>query len=115
MKWLSVGLRPRLLDDIGLKEAITWLTKEFQGLTGIKCTITVTIDNKKLGPDCSTAIYRILQEALTNVFRHARATRVTISLRQKADNVILRISNNSKGITQEQIFRSQSLWINRHE
>jgi PAS domain S-box-containing protein len=111
VKWLSVGLRPRLLDDIGLAAAIRWLAQEFQKVTSIDFSLDIELDDRKYDPECSTAVYRIVQESLSNVYRHAKATHVEISLNRKGDVLQLKISDNGKGITPEQVNSPTSLGI----
>jgi PAS domain S-box-containing protein len=111
VKWLSVGLRPRLLDDIGLAAAIRWLAQEFQKVTSIECAMDIKLDDRKYDSECSTALYRILQETFSNVFRHAKATRVEISLIQKGSVLQLKVADNGKGITQEQATSPTALGI----
>jgi len=108
---ISTELRPRLLDDVGLIPAIEWYVKEFQKHTRIKCEFFT--DNEDINPDIkkSTVLFRVLQEALTNVARHASATRIKVSLSTKPDKLILKVRDNGKGITQNQISSSKSFGI----
>jgi two-component system sensor histidine kinase UhpB len=80
---ISAQLRPGLLDDLGLVPAIDWLSQEFENQTKIRCNTRLFCELLNIDPDCSTAIFRISQEALTNVARHANATNVNISLKEK--------------------------------
>ncbi len=108
---ISTELRPRLLDDVGLTPAIEWYVKEFQKRTRIKCEFST--DNGDINPDIkkSTVLFRVLQEALTNAARHAAATRIKVSLSTKPDKLILKIRDNGKGITENQISSSKSFGI----
>lgn len=108
---ISAELRPTLLDDVGLISAVEWYIEEFQKRTKIKCEFFT--DNGDLNPDIkkSTVLFRVLQEALTNVARHAAATRIKVSLSTKPDKLILKIRDNGKGITQTQISSSKSFGI----
>ena len=108
---ISAELRPGLLDDLGLVPAIEWLTQDFQERTNIQCRMRVNCNELELGPDLSTAIFRISQEALTNVARHAKATRVNISLSEKAQSLELKIRDNGKGIKEEDILSPSSLGL----
>jgi len=108
---ISTDLRPGMLDDLGLVAAIEWQTQEFQARTGICSRFTSTLGNGKLDRELDTAVFRILQETLTNVARHANATRVDITLKEKAGGIILTVRDNGKGITQRQIFHRKSLGI----
>ena len=72
-------------------------------MTGIDCRLILTLIDSKIDNEISTAIFRILQESLTNIFQHASATRVSITLKQKAASFNLRIADNGKGISEEEI------------
>ena len=103
VKRISTELRPGALDDLGLADAIEWQTQQLGKRSGIRFRFTVDPDGIVLDRDRSTAIFRICQEALTNVVRHAEATRATVTLRQGANRVSLRVSDNGKGIDESQI------------
>jgi PAS domain S-box-containing protein len=111
VKKLSADLRPGLLDDLGLVAAIEWQAGEFQDHTGIKCRVTFQPEDISIDADKATAIFRIFQETLTNIARHARATAVNISLKKKNDEIILRVKDNGIGITQKQIADTTSLGL----
>jgi len=111
VKRLSADLRPGLLDDLGLVAAIEWQAGEFQDHTGIKCRVTFRPEDISIDADKATAIFRIFQETLTNIARHARATTVNISLKKKDNKIILRVKDNGIGITQEQISGTKSLGL----
>lgn len=102
VRWISTTLRPVWLDELGLTETIKWLTEEFQELTQIKCNVTVKLEKSKLDSDISTAIFRIYQEVLTNIFRHSGATRVEASFSETVRDIVMQIHDNGKGITKEQ-------------
>jgi PAS domain S-box-containing protein len=111
---ICADLRPAIL-DFGLTAAIEWLTTEFQKMTGIKChidvkTAGVTLDIA-LSEELSTSIFRICQEALTNVARHADATSVSIVLEKKYDKLVLNISDNGKGIESAEPSKSHSFGV----
>jgi signal transduction histidine kinase len=108
---ISAELRPGLLDDLGLAAAIEWQLGEFQTRSGIHCKLKVNSEEIILDQDCSTAIYRILQEALTNIARHANATTVKVSLRRIADKIELMVTDNGKGITEEEISGTKSFGL----
>ena len=96
---LSGELRPGLLDDLGLAAAIEWQAEEFQQRTGIFCAVGVDLHDLTLNKDPVTALFRIFQEALTNVIRHAQATAVEVRLRTVGVRLLLEIADNGKGIT----------------
>jgi hypothetical protein len=83
---IATGLRPEMLDDMGLIAAVAWQAKEFQKRTGIRCRAKLPPE-VKFDIDISTAMFRIFQEILTNVARHSRATRVDIELTLGAEQV----------------------------
>ena len=111
VKKISTELRPGLLDDLGLTAAIEWQAEEFQTRTGIKCEITVDPEDIILDKDRSTAIFRIFQETLTNVARHAKATKVKVSLKEKAGKIELKVRDNGKGITEKQVSDPKSFGL----
>ena len=82
MKRIATELRPGVLDDLGLADAIEWQTQELGKLTGVKFRFSACPEQVVLDRDRSTAVFRICQEALTNVVRHADATRVSVSLKK---------------------------------
>jgi len=108
---IATQLRPSVLDDLGLIAAIEWQTEEFQNRSGIKCRLDLEREEVALDKNRSTAIFRIFQEALTNVARHAEASEVWISLNAQAGSLILQIRDNGRGITQEEISSSRSLGL----
>jgi signal transduction histidine kinase len=103
VKRICTDLRPGVLDDLGLIAAIEWQAEEFQKRTGIRCEVNFHPDDLVLDRELSTTIFRILQEALTNIMRHAEATKVEIRLERKDGKVLLRVEDNGKGITQDRI------------
>jgi two-component system sensor histidine kinase UhpB len=108
---ISAQLRPGLLDDIGLLAAIEWQADEFQKRTGISCELSVNSQDITLDSERSTAIFRIFQETLTNITRHANATKVRVSLVKKNMQLKLKIKDNGKGISEEKISDPKSLGL----
>ncbi|MHA1381053.1 MAG: response regulator [Candidatus Helarchaeota archaeon] len=108
---ISAELRPRLLDDLGLVPAIEWYTEDFEERTKIDCHADLDFDGLELDPDCSTAIFRIFQEAMTNIARHAKATKVNIRLKRVNGKLEIQISDNGKGIKEEDIYSPNSLGL----
>jgi PAS domain S-box-containing protein len=92
-------LRPGVLDHLGLRAALEWQLQDFQTRSEIECDFNSELDELELDPARSTAIFRILQETLTNVARHAHATRVEVSLRQEATDLILEVRDDGQGIS----------------
>ncbi len=108
---ISSELRPGMLDDLGLVAAIEWQAGQFQSRTGIKCDCICSVTSVDLSRERSTAVFRILQEILTNVIRHAQADRVEIELQEGAGHVELRVSDNGRGITDEEMAAKHSLGL----
>jgi PAS domain S-box-containing protein len=104
-------LRPVVLDKIGLVAAIEWQTGEFQDRSGIVCETHLPTEEIPLDPERSTAVFRILQEALTNVARHANATKVIVELRNEAGRLILTVRDNGKGVDEKMIFAHTSMGL----
>src|SRR5205085_8175667 len=107
---ITSELRPIALDEFGLTEAIRWHAQQFQTRTGIivQCDCPQDVD---LNREQSTAIFRIFQEALTNILRHAQATRGDIMVKEEAEEFFLQISDNGRGITEDEKSRAQSLGL----
>jgi two-component system, NarL family, sensor histidine kinase UhpB len=97
---ISSELRPGILDDFGLSAAIEWQAGEFSERTGIPCVVTSNPQDIVLNDDLSTAMFRIFQESLTNIVKHAEATRVTVLLRYSNKMFEMRIEDDGKGFVQ---------------
>ncbi len=108
---ISLELRPGLLDDLGLVTAIEWQAKEFHKRTGIPCRVVLFPRDMDIDPERSTAIFRIFQEALTNIVRHAVATKVEANLEDRDGMLTLEVGDNGRGITEEQASGSKSLGL----
>jgi signal transduction histidine kinase len=101
---ISSELRPSVLDDLGLFPAIEAEASRFEQRTGIECELSLPDEAElHLEGAAVTAVYRIVQEALTNVSRHANATRVELRLRQRRDELLLEIRDDGRGITAEEV------------
>ena len=94
---IASSLRPSVLDDFGLNAALQWHCTEFQNLNGIQCLFEPGFDDKELTMEIKTEMYRICQESLTNVMRHAKATTVTVTTKEEDDNYCLTITDDGKG------------------
>jgi PAS domain S-box-containing protein len=92
-------LRPPALDYLGLVAAIEWQAEEFQRRTGIRCRVECEQEDLGLDPQQSASVFRIVQEALTNVSRHARATRVTVTAEAQPGSLCVCIQDNGRGIS----------------
>jgi PAS domain S-box-containing protein len=108
---ISTELRPSVLDDLGLVAAVKWQAQQFEARAGIVCQIDSSVEKVDLNREKATAVFRILQEALTNVLRHAHATRVNITMEKEEDEFILQISDNGKGITEDERAGPRSLGL----
>jgi len=93
----AADLRPLMLDDLGLNAAIEWLARDAARRMDIEVTVQLGTEDPPLGPGADIALYRMVQEALTNVGRHAKATDVRIALRHSANEVILTVQDNGPG------------------
>ena len=102
-------LRPRLLDHFGLMAAIEWQAHDFQDRSGIECHLQA--EEVELLGDRATALFRIFQESLTNVARHAEATKVEISVSRQNGCILLEIHDDGRGVTREKISSSTSLGL----
>jgi len=111
VKKISRELRPGILDDLGLPTAIEWQAKQFHERTKIPCRVSLFPRNMKVNKERSTVIFRIFQEALTNVVRHACATRVETTLENRDGLLILEVRDNGRGISHAQVSGSKSLGL----
>lgn len=108
---IATGLRPEVLDNMGLVAAVGWQAREFQKRTGIRCQVKLPPETAKLGLEPSIAAFRIFQEVLTNVVRHSHATRVDICLGVSKDRLSLEVADNGVGISASEVDRKQSLGL----
>ncbi len=107
---MALRLRPGILDDLGLIAALEWILDDFEKRSGVVCTFrNDTIP--ELGPMIATAIYRVTQEALTNVGRHAGASRVDVRLEHIADQLQLTVSDNGQGVDDALLSESEGLGL----
>lgn len=108
---ITMELRPQILDIMGLCEAFEWQVEEYQNRTKIQCELSCDLGNTFIDRDRSITLFRICQEALTNVARHAKATSVQVSLSKIKDYLVLQIKDNGKGIEDDQIENAKSLGL----
>jgi len=94
---LSRLLRPTLLDDLGLDAALYWLARTLSERTGLDIELQSALDERRLHPDVETLVFRITQEALTNVIRHADARSARIVLALKTSALVLRVEDDGSG------------------
>ncbi len=108
---IATGLRPSILDHLGLWAALQWQLHEFELNFGIPCQIDPAPEGIVLENDAQTAVFRIFQEALTNIARHAQATQVHIGLQLDVSAIVVRISDNGVGISPEKIMEPEACGI----
>ncbi len=114
---ISTDLRPSVLDDLGLIAALEWQLSEFTSRTEIPHEFATTFESVNMEENTAVAVFRIFQEALTNVARHSRATKVAVVLREGErslfgdKSLVLEIRDNGRGITEEEILNSESLGL----
>jgi PAS domain S-box-containing protein len=108
---VSAMLRPAILDDIGLAAAIRWQAREFQQRTGVACELDLPENGPAVAPATGLSLFRIVQEALTNVARHAKARHVRIGLAVGAETTVLTVADDGRGVTAEELERPTSLGI----
>jgi signal transduction histidine kinase len=108
---VSASLRPAILDDLGLAAAIRSQAREFEQRTGVACDLDLPSDGDGVGAPVALAMFRILQEALTNVTRHAGARQVHIGLTLGSDTAVLTVADDGRGVTAEELGRPSSLGI----
>jgi signal transduction histidine kinase len=104
-------LRPGVLDDLGLVAAIEWQCRDFQRRTGIVCHCAVSHEDLRMDAEHATAVFRICQEALTNVTRHAQATEVQVRLEDEGLALSLYVSDNGKGSPHDRLTDSKSFGL----
>lgn len=108
---ISRDLRPGVLDDLGLGPAVKTLVDDFAARTGIETDFQTVVFRNRLDPDAKIALYRIAQEALTNIERHAGASRVTVDLRGHQHGATLRITDNGMGLAAAQSRQSSGIGL----
>jgi signal transduction histidine kinase len=108
---ISTGLRPEVLDEMGLVAAIGWQAKEFQKRTGIRCRLSLPPEIGALERELSTTMFRVFQEILTNVARHSRATRVDVDLKNQQKSLVLEVADNGVGISNGETNGRRSLGL----
>lgn len=109
---ISTRLRPRLLDQLGFLPAIEWQLKDFQSRTGISCSLHVDDENFDFNVIDSTALFRIFQESITNIARHAKANSVEINIETlHGESLKMSIKDNGKGLCENSQEKEQSLGI----
>jgi PAS domain S-box-containing protein len=110
---IAADLRPLMLDDLGLADAVHWLVDDFAGRSGVRCELEMDGEDAfdALDPKVATTVYRALQESLTNVAKHAGATRVRVALRAAAGEVLFEVEDDGRGIDPADLDKSRSLGL----
>jgi signal transduction histidine kinase len=108
---IATALRPSVLDELGLAAALDWQTRDFEKRTGIRCEWSVPAVPIPIGPDQATAIFRIYQEILTNVVRHAKASNIRIHLGISTGWLTLEVCDNGRGIQESALAGKNSLGL----
>jgi signal transduction histidine kinase len=108
---IATELRPVILDSLGLRAAVEWQTEDFAQRTGLACAASAPAGAATLDRQRSTAVFRILQESLTNIARHAQATVVKVSLAEEAGQVVLTVQDNGRGVTAAEIAEPRAIGL----
>jgi signal transduction histidine kinase len=108
---IATELRPGILDSLGLAAALEWQANEFQSRTGIPCQIVANVDDSHLQQQFATVFFRIYQETLTNIIRHAKATHVDVRLAEEDGALVLTVKDNGRGISEEEIASTRSIGL----
>ena len=108
---ISTDLRPGILDDLGLLPAVEWQLQTFQTHSGLECTLETELDSVDLDPQSATALFRVFQETLSNVARHAQAKRVMVKLAARDGFLMLEVRDDGQGITEDEIARPKSFGL----
>ncbi len=111
VRQIATELRPGVLDELGLPAACEWQANEFQARTGIRCDLTIVPNDLTVDMNRATALFRILQELLTNVASHAHATEVRLTLERSPDYLCLEVRDNGRGITEAEQSSLRSLGL----
>lgn len=111
VKKISGELRPFVLDNLGLREAIEWEVEKFEQRTKIQCSLVLDFDDQVLESDRAITIFRIFQETLTNVIRHAQASRVNILLKEHDGEIRMAITDDGCGVTEDQIASKEAFGL----
>ena len=108
---IATELRPGVLDTAGLLAALEWQANQFQTQTGIVCEVKAETNDTLWDQELNTAFFRIFQEALTNIIRHAKATKVEVRLAGANGHVMLEVRDNGRGISRAEIHNTKSIGL----
>lgn len=104
-------LRPAALDELGLEAAVEWLAQDFQKRTNIVCSLETDFNERELNQNLTTTMFRIVQECLTNIIRHASATRANIRLKKANGDLLLEVEDDGRGINESDASAAHSFGI----
>ena len=104
-------ITPENLDSLGLVAALEWQANEFHSRTGIPCHVVAAVDDSQLQQQFATVFFRIYQETLTNIIRHAGATRVDVRLAEESGALVLTVQDNGRGISEDEIANTRSIGL----
>ena len=108
---ISSEMRPSMLDELGLGDAMRWYIEQFQERSGIRCQALIETGGQEIDADHATAVYRVLQEALTNILRHSDADKVAVQLRVADERLLMEIRDNGRGIDHNDVDMSRSFGL----
>jgi signal transduction histidine kinase len=108
---IATELRPGVLDTVGLLAAVEWQASRFEAQTGIHCEVKADVHDTMWDQELNTAFFRSFQEALTNIIRHANATRVEVRLTETAGHLTLEVQDNGRGISEAEIHNTRSIGL----
>lgn len=108
---IATELRPAVLDSAGLVAALEWQAQQFETQTGIRCRVTSVVKDTLWDQDLNTAFFRIFQETLTNVVRHAKATKVDVTFTENRHVLVLEVRDNGRGISDAEIHSTKSIGL----
>jgi signal transduction histidine kinase len=103
LRKIATELRPGILDTLGLIPSLEWLTREFEKKTGVQCRFQSNVHQVVIDRHLSICFFRICQEALTNISKHAQASKVDVTLKLDFNSLLLRVTDNGKGIASEKL------------
>ena len=108
---IATELRPAILDDFGLVAAIEWQLREFESRSGIACQLDCEMEQVDIERESATAVFRVFQETLTNVARHAEASRVDVLLSKQAEHLLLEVRDNGRGISPSDTLQAKTFGL----
>ncbi len=111
MRKIATELRPGILDSLGLIPSLEWLAEEFERKKQVKCVVELNVKELRFEKNISTCFFRVCQESLTNIFKHAQASKVTIKIDQNEHDLILQITDNGKGISKGKLLNPFSMGL----